>query len=77
MADPHNPRQPSPRPAEAIAEQGIVLLDGPQGAVLALTPEAAAVTGENLLRAASLAARQRSDTSPSDPVRLHPKGKRP
>ena len=73
MADAHNPRQPSPRPAEATAEQGVVLLDGPQGAVVAMTPEAAAATGVNLLRAASLAVRQRSDTSPSDPVPLHPK----
>ena len=73
MADAHNPRQPSPRPAEATADQGVVLLDGPQGAVVAMTPEAAAATGENLLRAASLAVRQRSDTSPSDPVPLHPK----
>ena len=56
MADPDDRRQPSPRPAEAIAEQGVVLLDGPQGAVVALTPEAAVATSENLRRAAFLAA---------------------
>ena len=77
MADPDHRRQPSPRPAEAVAEQGVVLLDGPQGAVVALTPEAAAATGENLRRAALIAARQRIDMPPSDPVPLHPKGERP
>ena len=77
MADRDDRHQPSPKPAEAIAEQGAVLFDGPQGAVVALTPEAAAATGENLRRAASLAARQRSETRPSDPVPLHPKDGRP
>jgi len=77
MADPNDRRKPSPLPAEAIAEQGVVLLDGPQGAVVALTPEAAVATSENLRRAALLAAIQRSETAPSDPVPLHPKGGRP
>jgi hypothetical protein len=75
MADPDNPRQPSPRPAVAIAEQGAVLLDGPQGAIVALTPEAAIATSENLREAASLAAQQRGSAPPSDPVPLRPRGK--
>lgn len=64
-------RVPSAYPAIAIAENGVVLLDGPQGAVVALTPEAAAKTGQNLRRAAELAARQRR--AAKSPVPLRPK----
>jgi hypothetical protein len=66
-------RAPSPRPGIAIAEQGAVILEGPQGAVATLTPEAAATTSENLRQAARLAALQRSENPASDPVLLHPK----
>ena len=76
MAESGDRRQPSPLPCVAIAEQGAVLLDGPQGAVATLTPEAAVATSERLRRAASLAARQHAEAS-SDPVPLHPKGERP
>lgn len=59
MSDPDNPLKPSPRPGTAIAEQGAVLFDGPHGAIMTLTPEAAEETGENLRRAAMLAEQQR------------------
>ena len=59
MADFHDRRLPSPTPGAAIAEQGAVLLEGPGGVVLALTPEAAILTGESLRRAARAAERQR------------------
>lgn len=59
MSDRGNPRAPSDRPAVATAEKGVVLLDGPQGAVAALTVEAAIATGENLRLAALQATRQR------------------
>jgi hypothetical protein len=59
VSDPDNPLKPSPRPGTAIAEQGAVLFDGPHGAIMTLTPEAAEETGENLRRAAMLAEQQR------------------
>lgn len=62
MANSADRRQPGPRLGIAIAEQGMVLLDGPQGAVSTLTPEEAAATGESLRLAASLAAQQRTET---------------
>jgi hypothetical protein len=71
MSEPEDRHTPSVRPAIATAENGVVLLDGPQGAVAALTPEAADATSENLRRAASQAARQRRRAS--DPVPLRPK----
>lgn len=58
MSDPDDPLKPSARPGTTIAEQGAVLLDGPRGAIMALTPEAAKETGENLRRAAMLAGEQ-------------------
>lgn len=73
MSDRENPRAPSDRPAIATAENGVVLLDGPQGAVAALTAEAAIATGENLRLAALQAARQRRAVS--IPVTLHPRGR--
>ncbi len=62
-------RAPSARPATATAENGVVLFDGPQGAIASLTPEAAQATSENLRRAADQAVRQRHRT----PVPLLPK----
>lgn len=59
MSDPEDPLKPSPRPGTAIAEQGAVLLDGPRGVIMALTPEAAEQTSKNLHRAAVLAGDQR------------------
>lgn len=73
MADRGTPHTPSDRPAVATAENGIVLLDGPQGAVAAMTAEAAAATGENLRRAASQAVRQRRAGGAPVPLRP-PKG---
>ncbi len=61
MPEPDDTRLPSRRPGVATAEQGAVLLDGPKGVVVALTPEAAHATSENLRRAASVAVRQRRD----------------
>jgi hypothetical protein len=71
MSDREDPRIPSARPVVVTAENGAVLLDGPQGAVVALTPEAAVATSENLRRAATLATSQRG--AGSDPVPLRPR----
>lgn len=71
MSDRGNPHTPSDRPVVATAENGVVLIDGPHGAVASLTPEAAEATSENLRRAASQAARQRRTLGA--PVSLRPK----
>jgi hypothetical protein len=42
----------------AVAEQGVVLLDGPDGIAVAMTADAADVTGSNLLAAARAAREQ-------------------
>lgn len=46
---------------EAVAEEGLVLLDGPNGITISLTPDAAEETGQELIRAAVEARRQRTD----------------
>ncbi|TZG25774.1 hypothetical protein [Sphingomonas montanisoli] len=51
--------QPRQDPGIATAEDGVVLLDGPDGLAITLTPSAAARTGQNLIDAAARAAEQR------------------
>jgi len=51
--------EPQPVGGVATAEQGIVLLDGPGGVAVAMTPEAAESTGRSLIAAAEEAANQR------------------
>lgn len=46
--------------SDVSAEAGEVLVDGPGGIAIALTPEAAAETSERLARASGKAQRQRS-----------------
>ncbi|HEX7781246.1 MAG TPA: hypothetical protein VF509_00410 [Sphingobium sp.] len=41
------------KPGKAAAEEGQVLLDGPDGIAISLTPFAAEETGKELLRAAA------------------------
>lgn len=41
-----------------MAEEGLVLLDGPDGIAISLTPEAAEETGQELVRAANEARQQ-------------------
>ncbi|HEX7853372.1 MAG TPA: hypothetical protein VF503_06715 [Sphingobium sp.] len=43
---------------KAVAEEGLVLLDGPDGIAVALTPDAAEETGRELIRAANEARQQ-------------------
>jgi hypothetical protein len=54
-------KQPEKLPAVATAEQGEVLVDGPNGYVVSLTPEAAHGTARALLAAARQAKAQRED----------------
>lgn len=55
--DKRNLLQPEDQPGVASAEGGIVLLDGPRGVAVALTPDAAAITGYSLIAAAEEARR--------------------
>ena len=45
-------------PSEVMAEEGDVIVEGPNGVAVTLTPEAAEETGRRMLRAASDARRQ-------------------
>ena len=53
--DPINPHAPFDEPGKVSVEDGIVLVDGPDGVAIALTPPAARVMGERLLAAAQAA----------------------
>ena len=53
--------QPINEAGTATAEDGVVVLDGPEGLAITLTPSAAAQTGHSLISAAELAAHQASD----------------
>lgn len=51
--------KPQARAGTASAEDGFVILDGPNGVAVAMTPEAAEETGRRLIAAAQEAADQR------------------
>ena len=62
----HGARQePQREPGIASAEQGMVLLDGPNGVAIAMTPDAAQRTAQSLLAAAEEA---RAQQPPEKPV---------
>ena len=46
-------------PGDVSAEEGEVLLDGPDGIAISLSPHAAHITGERLIAAAKEARRQK------------------
>ena len=50
-----DPLLPRSDPGSAVAEAGQVLLDGPDGVAVAMTPDAAEETGRRLIAAAHLA----------------------
>ncbi|MBE1529471.1 hypothetical protein GGC65_003927 [Sphingopyxis sp. OAS728] len=52
--------EPESEAGVATAEQGIVMLDGPNGVAVSLTPEAAERTGQSLIAAAAAAEQQRA-----------------
>ena len=58
MSDP-GPLEPETQPGVAHADDGVVMLDGPDGVAVAMTPAAAAETGRRLIAAAEEAAVQR------------------
>lgn len=48
-------RAPHDTPSDVTAEDGAVLIDGPNGVAISLTPEAADETSDRLLKAAAQA----------------------
>jgi hypothetical protein len=54
--------QPLSDPASATAEDGQVILEGPRGLAVTMTPDAAARTGHSLLEAAREAQRQQTES---------------
>jgi hypothetical protein len=50
--------QPQTEPGIATAEEGLVVLDGPDGVAVTMTADAAHKTGHSLISAADLAAQQ-------------------
>jgi hypothetical protein len=58
MSDRGRPYPVETSPGVVSVEKGEVLLDGPDGVAVAMTPEAAAETGRRLIAAAQEAANQ-------------------
>jgi hypothetical protein len=61
MTEFSNTPQPLTEPGVASAEDGMVVLDGPDGVAITMTPDAAQKTGTSLISAAELAEQQASD----------------
>lgn len=55
---PDHAPQPETKPGVATAEKGLVLLDGPDGIAVTMTPAAATGTAQSLLSAAETARAQ-------------------
>lgn len=60
--------QPQTEPGVASAEDGLVLLDGPDGVAVTMTAQAAFGTGHSLLAAARIAEKQRAAQGGPDTV---------
>ena len=60
MTTPSAELQPETKPGVATAEQGLVILDGPDGIAKTMTADAAARTGQSLIEAAAEAELQKS-----------------
>lgn len=58
MKAPSATPQPQTEPGIASAEDGVVILDGPAGVAITMTPHAAEQTAHSLISAAELADRQ-------------------
>lgn len=60
--------QPQTEPGNASAEDGLVILDGPDGIAVTMTPDAAEKTGQSLISAATVAAEQVAGRSQHDRI---------
>ncbi|MEJ7926922.1 hypothetical protein WG908_09165 [Sphingobium sp. AN641] len=58
MSEPTPVNGPLSRAGVATAEEGVVMLDGPDGVAVTMTPDAAAQTGHSLISAARAAKQQ-------------------
>lgn len=58
-------RQPYDTPTDATAELGEVMLDGPDGIALSMTPGAARISAEHIRAAADEAQDQQQSADPS------------
>jgi hypothetical protein len=58
MKSPFAELQPETEPGIATAEQGVVVLDGPDGLATTMTADAAERTGQSLIDAAAIARSQ-------------------
>lgn len=63
MTNQNSERRPETQPGVASAEDGLVILDGPNGVAVTMTAAAALETGNNLLEAAR-AAKKQTETPP-------------
>jgi hypothetical protein len=61
MNDARSTAGPFDKGGVAVAEEGFVLLDGPDGVAISLTPGAAEETGTSLIAAAQEARNQTAD----------------
>lgn len=60
--------QPQTQPGVATAEEGLVILDGPDGVAVTMTADAAQKTGHSLILAADIAAKQATETKDQSDV---------
>lgn len=58
MTESSSTPQPLTEPGVATAEEGLVILDGPDGVAVTMTADAAQKTGQSLISAADIAAKQ-------------------
>ncbi len=65
------PNKPHDVATRATAEQGEVLLDGPDGLALSLTPEAASLSAHSIRTAADEATLQRANREKASPPGEH------
>ena len=68
MTNPDRVPQPQSEPGVASAEDGFVILDGPDGVALTMTPTAAERTGQSLIAAARVAEQQSKSRSGQDNI---------
>jgi hypothetical protein len=61
-----SPTEPQTQPGIASAEQGYVILDGPDGVAVTMTHQAAEQTAQSLHEAAQIAGRQMQDKGQGD-----------
>jgi hypothetical protein len=68
MTEFSNTPQPLTEPGVASAEDGVVVLDGPDGVAITMTPDAAQKTGTSLISAAEVAEQQIADVGSKNDV---------